>query len=305
MNPYLSGIMALSQLTPEQFDIGMQRFQTIQKMQPQGLSALQARQSGLTANMAGGQSQLGQLPQNYTPSPSGPEIPAGFMPTMSTGNSTYYRNPQTGESFGISGEMSGNPIMSEIRPAPEGFEPPPAQPMNERQRRLAALQARQSGLTGRMAGQGILQGPATARPSTGAYLGEVKDSSGNVVRPALSPRDIHLSSDVFPTQYSQPAMPPFTDMNPISDVFPIQYSQPTMSPFSNTQGSFGTGAMPYTQPYYQRSFNPYAGGYGMGFGGGMPSYGGFGGGQQMYGGFGGGKGGGRPSYGGGKGGRGY
>jgi len=223
MNPYLNGIMALSQLTPEQFDTGMQRFQQIQGMQPQGLSALQARQSGLTANMAGGQGQLGQLPQNYTPSPSGPKIPAGFMATMSTGNSTYYRNPQTGESFGISGQMSGNPIMSEIKPAPEGFEPPPAQPMNERQRRLAALPA----------------------------------------------------------------------------------GQPTMSPFSNTQGSFGTGAMPYTQPYYQRSFNPYASGYGMGFGGGMPSYGGFGGGQQMYGGFGGGKGGGRPSYGGGKGGRGY
>lgn len=229
MNPYLNGIMALSQLTPEQFDTGMQRFQQIQGMQPQGLSALQARQSGLTANMAGGQSQLGQLPQNYTteltknPRPSEPKIPAGFMPTMSTGNSTYYRNPQTGESFSMSGLMSGNPTMSEIKPAPEGFKPPPAQPMNERQRRFAALQA----------------------------------------------------------------------------------GQPTMSPFSNTQGSFGTGAMPYTQPYFQRSFNPYAGGYGMGFGGGMPSYGGFGGGQQMYGGFGGGKGGGRPSYGGGKGGRGY
>jgi len=181
MNPYLSGIMALSQLTPEQFDTGMQRFQKIQGMQPQRLSALQAKQSGLTGNMA---EQL------------------------------------------------------------------------------------------------IPQGPATFGQSTGAYLGEVRDSSGNVVRPALPPRD----------------------MNPISDVFPTQYSQPAMSPFSNTPGSFGTGAMPYTQPYYQRSFNPYAGGYGMGFGGGMPSYGGFGGGQQMYGGFGGGKGGGRPSYGGGKGG---
>ena len=173
MNPYLNGIMALSQLTPEQFDTGMQRFEVIQGMQPQ---------------------------------------------------------------------------------------------------RLSALQARQSGLTGSMVGQAIPQGPATFGQSTGAYLGEVKDSSGNVVRPAIN---------------NEPA------------------SQPTMSPFSNTQGSFGTGAMPYTQPYYQRSFNPYAGGYGMGFGGGMPSYSGFGGGQQMYGGFGGGKGGGRPSYGGGKGGRGY
>jgi len=236
MNPYLNGIMALSQLTPEQFDTGMQRFQQIQGMQPQGLSALQARQSGLTANMAGGQMMgqvyLGEVRDQYgnvvrpaiNPSPSRPEIPAGFTSTVSTGNSSYYRNPQTGESFTMFHPLNGAPAsMSEIRPAPEGFEPPPAQPMNERQRRLAALPA----------------------------------------------------------------------------------GQPTMSPFSNTQGSFGTGAMPYTQPYYQRSFNPYAGGYGMGFGGGMPSYSGFGGGQQMYGGFGGGKGGVRPSYGGGKGGRGY
>ena len=75
-------------------------------------------------------------------------------------------------------------------------------------------------------------------------------------------------------------------------------SQPTMSPFSNTQGSFGTGAMPYTQPYYQRSFNPYAGGYGMGFGGGMPSSGGFARGPPVYCGFGGGPDGGWPSDGG-------
>lgn len=103
----------------------------------QGLSSLQEQQRQLT----GGQGQLGQLPQNYTPSPSGPKIPAGFMMTVSTGNSSYYSNPQTGESFSISGQMSGNPTMSEIRPAPEGFEPPPVQPMNERQRAL--------GLTGR------------------------------------------------------------------------------------------------------------------------------------------------------------
>ena len=229
--------MALSQLTPEQFDTGMQRFQKIQGMQPQRLSALQARQSGLTGRMA--EQGILQGPETATP-----------------------QNP--------------------------------------------AYQARQSGLTANMAG-GQMMGQV--------YLGEVRDSSGNVVRPALPPRDMNPISDVFPAQYSQPAMPPFIEMNPVSDVFPAQYPQPTMSPFSNTQGSFGTGAMPYTQPYYQRSFNPYAGGYGMGFGGGMPSYGGFGGGmpsyggfgggQQMYGGFGGGKGGGRPSYGGGKGGRGY
>jgi len=233
MNPYLNGIMALSQLTPEQFDTGMQRFQQIQGMQPQRLSALQARQSGLTANMAGGQGQLGQLSPDFLQKSQEREqrianaVPAGFVansvlnPGQAIGQAMPtaqgYTNPQTGEKIFIStyGDNVGE-ITHRIA-APEGYQP--------------------------------------------------------------------------------------------------RSSQPTMSPFSNTQGSFGTGAMPYTQPYYQRSFNPYAGGYGMGFGGGMPSYGGFGGGmpsyggfgggQQMYGGFGGGKGGGRPSYGGGKGGRGY
>lgn len=193
MNPYLSGIMALSQLSPEQFDTGMQRFQKIQGMQPQGLSALQARQSGLTGSMAG-------IPQ-------GPAVNTGQamgQPYRGEG-----RKPQHGVRVidGVSMPYYESTVSNQSFAAPEGYQP--------------------------------------------------------------------------------------------------RSSQPTMSPFSNTQGSFGTGAMPYTQPYYQRSFNPYAGGYGMGFGGGMPSYGGFGGGQQMYGGFGGGKGGGRPSYGGGKGGRGY
>ena len=32
MNNYLSGIMALSQLTPEQFDLGRQRFETLNNM---------------------------------------------------------------------------------------------------------------------------------------------------------------------------------------------------------------------------------------------------------------------------------
>jgi hypothetical protein len=91
---------------------------------PQGLSLLQEQQRQLTGGVAPSvQSQLGQLPQDYTPSPSGPKIPAGFMATASTGNSTYYRNPQTGESFTISGQMSGNPTMSEIQPAPEGYQP--------------------------------------------------------------------------------------------------------------------------------------------------------------------------------------
>ena len=91
---------------------------------PQGLSSLQEQQRQLTGGVAAsGQSQLGQLPQNYTPSPSGPKIPAGFMMTVSTGNSSYYRNPQTGESFSMSGLMSGNPTMSEIKAAPEGYQP--------------------------------------------------------------------------------------------------------------------------------------------------------------------------------------
>ena len=40
MNPYLGGIMALSQLTPEQFDTGMQRFERISAMQPTGRQAM-------------------------------------------------------------------------------------------------------------------------------------------------------------------------------------------------------------------------------------------------------------------------
>ena len=187
MNPYLSGIMALSQLSPEQFDMGMQRFQRIQQMQPQGLSALEARQAGLTAGI--GEDLMGQAIPN--------------QPT----------------------QVTQGPYSLPPRRAPQNFDERP---------------------------------PSTKEAIDGGLI--------------------------------------------VSDVNSLQ---PTMSPFSNAPGSFGTGAMPYTQPYYQRSFNPYAGGYGMGFGGGMPSYGGFGGGQQMYGGFGGGKGGGRPSYGGGKGGRGY
>lgn len=253
MNPYLSGIMALSQLSPEQFDMGMQRFQQVQGMQPQGLSALQARQAGLTAGIPQGPYSFPPQQRNN----SYPNIPAGFTAGVSTGNSTYYSNPQTGESFSVSGQMSGNPTMSEIQPAPEGFQPPPPQPLNEKQIRLSRLQ------------NGTTQGPAT-----GITQGP--------------------------------------------------YSQPTMSPFSNVQGSFGTGAMPYTQPYYQRSFNPYSGGFGMG----QPMSGGGKGGGSPYGGsygrpspyssgygmgfqqqpstspMGGGKGGGMPAYGGGYGGKG-
>jgi hypothetical protein len=236
MNPYLNGIMALSQLTPEQFDTGMQRFQQIQGMQPQGLSALQARQSGLTANMAGGQSQIGQLSPDVLQKSQERQqrianaVPAGFI---------------------------ANNVLN-----------PP--------------------VPGQSIGQAIPTAQGYTNPQTGeqVFISTRGDNVGEITRRIAAPEGYQPRS-----------------------------SQPTMSPFSNTQGSFGTGAMPYTQPYYQRSFNPYAGGYGMGFGGGMPSYGGFGGGmpsyggfgggQQMYGGFGGGKGGGRPSYGGGKGGRGY
>jgi len=288
MNPYLNGIMALSQLTPEQFDTGMQRFEVIQGMQPQRLSALQARQSGLTGSMVGqaipqgpatfGQSTgayLGEVRDQYgnvvrpaiNPSPSRPEIPAGFTSTMSTGNSSYYHNPQTGESFSMSGLMSGNPTMSVVRPA---INPPRRAPIVEDQ---------------------YNQQNVKASPQYGTV------EIGGVSLPYQS---IAIPDDRRAFGGSSTGAP---------------LDHPTMSPFSSTRGSFGTGAMPYTQPYYQRSFNPYAGGYGMGFGGGMPSYGGFGGGmpsyggfgggQQMYGGFGGGKGGGRPSYGGGKGGRGY
>lgn len=210
MNPYLNGIMALSQLTPEQFDMGMQRFQQIQGMQPQGLSALQARQAGLTA--------------------------------------------------GIGEDLMGQAI--------------PNQPTQVTQ---SALQASQ-------------------KPDLDPFAGTPYAGTGGV-------RGI-----------SQPLT-----YNP--------YVAPTMTSVSGAEGSFGTGAMPYTQPYYQRSFNPYSGGFGMGqpmSGGG---YGGKGGGSPYGGSYGrsnpyssgdgmgfqrqpstspmgGGKGGGMPAYGGGYGGKG-
>lgn len=248
MNPYLNGIMALSQLTPEQFDMGMQRFQQIQGMQPQGLSALQARQSGLTANMTGGQSQLGQLSPDFLQKSQEKQqrianaVPAGFVAN------NVLNPPVPGQA------MIGQAIR------PEGY----------------------------------------TNPQTGEkiFISTHGDNIGEITHRIAAPEGYQPRS-----------------------------SQPTMSPFSNTQGSFGTGAMPYTQPYYQRSFNPYSGGFGMGqpmSGGG---YGGKGGGSPYGGSYGrpspyssgygmgfqqqpstspmgGGKGGGMPAYGGGYGGKG-
>lgn len=202
MNPYLSGIMALSQLSPDQFDMGMQRFQQIQQMDRL------RRQAGLTAG--------------------------------------------TGQAI-------------------------PNQPTQVTQ---SALQASQ-------------------KPDLDPFAGTPYAGTGGV-KEAIDGGLI------------------------VSDVNSLQ---PTMSPFSNAPGSFGTGAMPYTQPYYQRSFNPYSGGFGMGqpmSGGG---YGGKGGGSPYGGSYGrpspyssgygmgfqqqpstspmgGGKGGGMPAYGGGYGGKG-
>jgi len=201
MNPYLSGIMALSQLSPDQFDMGMQRFQQIQQMDRL------RRQAGLTAG-------------------TGQAIPN--QPTQVTG-------------------VTQGPYSLPPRRAPQNFDERP---------------------------------PSTKEAIDGGLI--------------------------------------------VSDVNSLQ---PTMSPFSNAPGSFGTGAMPYTQPYYQRSFNPYSGGFGMGqpmSGGG---YGGKGGGSPYGGSYGrpspyssgygmgfqqqpstspmgGGKGGGMPAYGGGYGGKG-
>jgi len=115
------------------------------------------------------------------------------------------------------------------------------------------------------------------------------------------------------------------EIDPYTQAYTNPYSSPLTTQVSGMEGSFGTGAMPYTQPYYQRSFNPYSGGFGMGQpmrGGG---YGGKGGGSPYGGSYGrsnpyssgygmgfrqqpstspmgGGKGGGMPAYGGGYGG---
>ena len=144
MNDYLSGIMALAQMTPEQFDLGQQRFETLRGLygKPTSLSGAQQVQEQVA----------GQAIPNYS---------------MQT----------------------------------------PDQSLGQ------------------------------------VYLGEVRDSSGNVVRPAIN---------------NQPA------------------SQPTMTPTQGLEGGFGTGPTPYRQPYYQSSFvnrNPYFGGYGMGYNSYMPQFG--------------------------------
>jgi len=138
MNDYLSGIMALAQMTPEQFDLGRQRFDTLRGL------------------------------------------------------------------YGKPTSLSGAQLIEN-----EAIKPPPLQEQ--------------------IAGQ--------------VYLGEVRDSSGNVVRPAIN---------------NQPA------------------SQPTMTPTQGLEGGFGTGPTPYRQPYYQSSFvnrNPYFSGYGMGYNSYMPQFG--------------------------------
>lgn len=170
MNDYLSGIMALAQMTPEQFDLGQQRFETLRGLygKPTSLSGAQQVQEQVA----------GQAIPNYS---------------MQT----------------------------------------PDQSLGQ------------------------------------VYLGEVRDSSGNVVRPAIN---------------NQPA------------------SQPTMTPTQGLEGGFGTGPTPYRQPYYQSSFvnrNPYFGGYGMGYNSYMPQFGRVGtyGSPGKGGGYGGGYGGGFGSYG--------
>ena len=54
------------------------------------------------------------------------------------------------------------------------------------------------------------------------------------------------------------------EIDPYTQAYTNPYSSPLTTQVSGMKGSFGTGAMPYTQPYYQRSFNPYSGGFGMG-----------------------------------------
>lgn len=146
MNSYLSGIMALAQMTPEQFDLGKQRFETLRGL--------------------------------------------------------YGKN-----GFQSSAAMAGSNMVTQGPTSISG-----AQEIQDQ-----------------IAGQ--------------VYMGEVRDSSGNVVRPAIN---------------NQPA------------------SQPTMTPTQGVEGGFGTGPTPYRQPYYQSSFvnrNPYFGGYGMGYNAYMPQFG--------------------------------
>ena len=176
MNDYLSGILALAQMTPEQVDMGQQRFETLRGL--------------------------------------------------------YGKN-----GFESSAAMAGSNMVTQGPTSTSGAQ--------EIQDQIGQV-----------------------------YTGEVRDSSGNVVRPAI------------PT--------------PVGDVFPT--SQPTMTPTQGVEGGFGTGPTPYRQPYYQSSFvnrNPYFSGYGMGYNAYMPQFGRVGtyGSRGKGGGYGGGYSGGFGSYG--------
>ena len=114
MNNYLSGIMALAQMTPEQFDLGQQRFETLRGLygKPTSLSGAQEIQDNM----------VGQAIPNYsmqTPDQSvGQAIPnqPASQPTMTptqqleggfgTGP-TPYRQPYYQSSF-----VNRNPYFS-------------------------------------------------------------------------------------------------------------------------------------------------------------------------------------------------
>ena len=152
MNPYLGGIMALSQLTPEQFDTGMQRFERINAMQPTGRQAMpgfntatgqmsgsfDAGEPMMTGDISGSfdaGEPISQFPDNQyygmgrTGNPYGigtggspytqPYFQSGFMSPMNMGYGSNYRqglymprNPYGGGYGGYGGKGGYSPQPS-------------------------------------------------------------------------------------------------------------------------------------------------------------------------------------------------
>lgn len=137
MNPYLGGIMALSQLTPEQFDTGMQRFERISAMQPTGRQAMPGFNTA-TGQMSGSfdaGEPISQFPANQyygmgrTGNPYGigtggspytqPYFQSSFMSPMNMGYGSNYRqglymprNPYGGGYGGYGGKGGYSPQPS-------------------------------------------------------------------------------------------------------------------------------------------------------------------------------------------------
>jgi|14_taG_2_1085336.scaffolds.fasta_scaffold14840_2 hypothetical protein len=151
MNDYLSGIMALAQMTPEQFDLGRQRFDTLRGLY--GKNGFQSSAAMAGSNMvtqgptslAGG--QFAQLNPDVLQKDRERQqriadaVPAGFVANsaLNPPNSSAllgqvqrvdegYTNPQTGEQVFISNYGDSVGEITRRIAAPEGYQPRSSQP---------------------------------------------------------------------------------------------------------------------------------------------------------------------------------